>query len=652
MTRRRGIGEGVLVVAGAVLVPVALLGALRAPVGAGLVPLLDALVALAGASWALVVSSLALGVRASLRGASVADAGPIGWAAVRVAALVLLIAPFLSHDGASSRRPGGVTPSGAAAVQAMPGDAWAGALQLGGSAAVPHRSHDDPGRGPEEDPLSSPHEARRRRGGHRGVPSHSAVAPGLLAALAADLRRRRRSVDRVVLVDDTAIDAETDLLRSAPGSSPHLRSTLRMLAAAGVHAPVELVLGDDGIHRADGGALPAVGSPQREVRGLAVVLGTDDEGAHVLFIPRGSTLALDGSGAAALVADAVRVAPALGLGCTVTATPDDLLDALALRDDDELVVCVGAGAPRRLLDRAVEVHLDAPSGTMASVGADEVVLPDGRRLRRDALDAQVRRLCDGEADRPLPVEASTEDAAPTDEDCRADGVVVRLLAAVPRVDGLTEQLEPSRERRAVELLAYLALREGQPVTGERLRVRVLGTPSGDAAAKTLANVASSLRRSLGEGPLGPRLPAAGRVSRYAVSADVRCDVAILHARVARAASCADPEERIAWLRAALELIEGEPFATVLEGYDWFLTEGHLARLQTVCEEAACALAVLAIERGLVALARLALAQASLVEPHSERLAAMSMRVEAAAQASFDAMLPALRSTVPSAPTVR
>jgi len=121
--------------------------------------------------------------------------------------------------------------------------------------------------------------------------------------------------------------------------------------------------------------------------------------------------------------------------------------------------------------------------------------------------------------------------------------------------------------------------------------------------------------------------------------------------VAKARSCSDPEERMAWLRAAIDLIESEPFATVLAGYDWFLAEGHLTRLQAVCEDAACELVGLALDRGLIALASHALSRARLVDPYAERLAGAARDIAAARQASFEAMAPALRSTVPSAPLV-
>ncbi|HEV3213180.1 MAG TPA: hypothetical protein VGZ03_07290, partial [Acidimicrobiales bacterium] len=317
--------------------------------------------------------------------------------------------------------------------------------------------------------------------------------------------------------------------------------------------------------------------------------------------------------------------------------------------DDDVVVCEGEldASPPSLLGRCVAVTEDG-AVPLAEVTDTEVRLFDGRVLARSSLATSVRALLDGHRDRALPAPHVV-----TAEGGRLDdgGVVVRLLTEIPRVDGLTAPLEPNRERRAVELLAYLALRAGQPVTGERLRVRVLGTPSVDAAAKTLFNVASCLRRSLGDGPFGPRLPAAGRAGHYAVAADVRCDVAVLEARVAQAGRCDEPEAKMAWLRGALELIEAEPFATVLEGYDWFLAEGHVARLQAACEDAACELVDVALAHGLVELAAFAVDRASLVDPHAERLADAAMRVVAARQASLAAMVPAARSTVPSAPAV-
>ena len=67
----------------------------------------------------------------------------------------------------------------------------------------------------------------------------------------------------------------------------------------------------------------------------------------------------------------------------------------------------------------------------------------------------------------------------------------------PRLDGLCEDLPPNRARRAVELVAYLALHQPDGITGDRLRTRVLGSSDADAASKTLFNTAYAARRAMG-----------------------------------------------------------------------------------------------------------------------------------------------------------
>jgi hypothetical protein len=503
---------------------------------------------------------------------------------------------------------------------------------------------------------ASPHP--RPRGGHRGaggtVPIPAVVGAGVvLIALAAAARRRVRTTGRVLLNGERAIDTEMVLLSLEAFDPVLITSAVRSLAAAGLLDRVRhLVVGRDEVTLIDGSwrydpfaaTIPAVA--------LVLVLGELGGRTHVALVPAGAQFSVAGPDAADLVRDAVRVAPSLGLGTLVTVGPEGLLRALALRDDGELVVCV---ADPEMLDPSLLARCALITATGASPAVEcadgVVVLDDGPCLEPSSLSPEVRELLDGTHDRPahpgrdpgiqpahsvgqhgMPNTASVPAPMPVP----AGTVIVRLLTAVPRIDGLAVPLEQSRERRAVELLAYLSLREGEPVTGERLRMRVLGNPDADAAAKTLFNVASSLRRSLGDGPDGPRLPAAGRLGRYAVTPDVTCDVVLLTQWLDRARATEDPEERLAWIRSALELIEGEPFATVLAGYDWFLAEGHLTRLQVMCEDAACELVSLALERGLLALATVAVERARLIEPSSEHLSmAASDIAEARLRATED-----------------
>lgn len=656
---RGGIAEGALVIGALLLVPLALLAALRAPVDAGVSPVVLALVIASAAAWTVVTVGLGRLVVAQVRhGATPVESGPIAWAAVRVAALVLVVAPFLEASGQHhSHRAVDLAPRSAPSAVAA---ATAPSSALDFYVAPSHVLGPRPGAPGRVTSARPAHAPRRARGGHRG--QNGGVAPrnigtgSILVALAAELRRRSRTQRRVVVDGEGAIDVETALLgaQAAPGSL--LAAIARRLAAAGrLDDVVHVVVADGNAWLDDGTWRFDPEDPASDVRCLVVVLGEDGGETHLALVPRGATLHLEGDGASSLVADALRVASAIGLGVPLRAEPTGLLHALATRRDDELVVVAGEceAIEPALLEHCVGVQVPSPV-PHATVTAGTVTLRDGRVLVRSSLAAIVRDLLDGHHDRALtPSDASIDQArvhllGPIE----GHGAVVRLLTAVPRVDGLAEPLGTNRERRAVELVAYLALRAGEPVTGERLRVRVLGTTSNDAAAKTLFNVASSLRRALGQGPFGQRLPPAGRFGHYAVASDVVCDVAVLEAWVDRARCCEEPEEQMAWLRAALELIEGEPFATVLEGYDWFLTEGHLTRLQAVCEEAACELVDLALERGLVALARLAVDRALLVDPYAERLAAASARVAVARQASFAAIDPAVRSTEPSAPVVR
>ena len=200
----------------------------------------------------------------------------------------------------------------------------------------------------------------------------------------------------------------------------------------------------------------------------------------------------------------------------------------------------------------------------------------------------------------------------------------------PRIDGLGEDLPPNRARRAVELVAYLALHQPDVITSDRLRTRVLGSSDADAAAKTLFNTAYAARRALGLDERGdPLFPAGTRQGLYQLSPRVTVDVQRAVVLAAEGKSRSDPDEAIAYLRAALELVEGEPLANALSGYAWWEAEGHGGRIAAVLVDAACVMAALAADAGLFDLARWGLAQARVVEPYSEALSRAAMEVAAA-----------------------
>jgi DNA-binding SARP family transcriptional activator len=200
----------------------------------------------------------------------------------------------------------------------------------------------------------------------------------------------------------------------------------------------------------------------------------------------------------------------------------------------------------------------------------------------------------------------------------------------PRIDGLNEDLPPNRARRAVELVAYLALHQPDVITSDRLRTRVLGSSDADAAAQTLFNTAYAARRALGVDEDGdPLFPAGTRQGLYHLSPQVTVDVQRAVALVAEGKAQSHPDAAVAYFRAALDLVEGEPLANALSGYAWWEAEGHGGRIAAVLVDAACAMATLASDTGLFDLARWGLEQARLVEPYSEALSRAAMQVAAA-----------------------
>jgi DNA-binding SARP family transcriptional activator len=223
------------------------------------------------------------------------------------------------------------------------------------------------------------------------------------------------------------------------------------------------------------------------------------------------------------------------------------------------------------------------------------------------------------------------DGAEGAEAALAPGTVeVRLLTMTPRLEGLQHDLPPNRARRAIELVAYLALHQPDVITSDRLRTRVLGSSDADAASKTLFNTAYAARRAMGVDEDGaPLFPAGTRHGLYQLSAQVTVDVQRAVALATEAKTQADPAVAIAFYRAALSLVEGEPLANALSGYAWWEAEGHGGRVAAVLVDAACVMASLATDAGRFDLARWGLDQARIVEPYSEALSRSAMQLAAA-----------------------
>ncbi len=382
---------------------------------------------------------------------------------------------------------------------------------------------------------------------------------------------------------------------------------------------------------------------------IALPIGEDEEGTWLVALGPGDVLPLLGESAPALARSARAGVGAWAWSDMVLVT-DDPDDPELPRPCDEDPL--GArhrlffGDPRSLSPQAARQTAVVTTATVAAT--DLTVLVDRRgatihpmgRLVRPHLQSveTARHLHElvappGGSDPGPPVVTAPREPAPGTGDgtaALAPGPVdVRLLTMTPRLDGLREDLPPNRARRAVELVAYLALHQPDVITGDRLRTRVLGSSDADAAAKTLFNTAYAARRAMGVDHDGaPLFPAGTRNGLYQVSPRVTVDVHRAIALAEAGRSQADPDLAIAHFRAALHLVEGEPLANALSGYSWWEAEGHGGRIAAVLVDAACSMAALASETGHFDLARWGLERARLVEPYSEALSRAAMQVAA------------------------
>lgn len=226
---------------------------------------------------------------------------------------------------------------------------------------------------------------------------------------------------------------------------------------------------------------------------------------------------------------------------------------------------------------------------------------------RDRVDPELAALC-ATLSHPLLFSSEDHDLAPR----------VRLLQANPDIENLAHPLEPSLRRRTIEMASYLTLHPGEPVTGDRLRSRVLVHAGVDASQRVLANVASALRRSLGSDGNGNRLHSVSAAGLYQAHG-LTCDIQEFHYFVTVARSTVGVNQETP-LRSALELVMSEPLSSSLRGFEWFIAEGHQAKLSRDGEWAALALSDLALRNGDVELAFWSIRQGLLLDPYSDDLA--------------------------------
>jgi DNA-binding SARP family transcriptional activator/LysM repeat protein len=542
-------------------------------------------------------------------------------------------------------------------------------------------------------PRSAPQTSRAPHA-PSGLPLPELIALGMVSLTAAALARRvrklrwsasRPSETRHLFTSEAAIDAETFLARfdrlpaldwfevanrhltarmseRNPNASVPAIRTIR-IGPDGVEAsfadqvswaPLDWTLGKDRrswLLSADRelASLAEVARSHQPWIPVAVPVGENPEGTWLVSVEPGKCLPVIGPSASALVAAMQLSLESWSWAEQVVVTTDrgraEQESALISADDQDVerlrVVFVGdpavlSAAARGRCSTITTLPLPASDLTIAVDTRAATIHPLGITLFPPTPSDEGTRAVNELLLEAAVTDAPAEPLPPPDPASSLDElapppVEVRLLTPIPRIEGLAGPLEAKRVRRATELVAYLALHRPDPVTSDRLRTRVLGNGDADAAAKTLFNTATAARRALGNGPDGtPYLPVGTKTGLYHVSADLGVDVQRAARLVNAAMSSADPHEAMALLRAALELIEGEPFSAALSGYNWWYAEGHGARVDALLVNAACQLAQLASEQGLHELSAWGLARARLVDPYSEELTRAAMRAAAAA----------------------
>ncbi len=341
---------------------------------------------------------------------------------------------------------------------------------------------------------------------------------------------------------------------------------------------------------------------------LLVPIGEDERGSWVAILQPGSSLALLGSGA-----------PALFSTLAAAASRPPVSHQLHCEQVPSGWVLTWS------VDHATET---ARVTSSASEPADTTIVVDHRGLtvHPDGLVLTGRGN-----ERPLAPQPGCPATSNGPDPFTPGDIEVRLLTAVPRLDGLQAELPANRARRAIELVAYLAIHHPDPVSSDRLRTRVLGSPDADAASKTLFNTIAAARKALGHAPNGdPYLPNGSRHGRYSLSPRVTVDVLRALQLFVDAKSAEAPDLALALYRSGFELIEGEPLAGSLSGYGWWRSEGHEARLSSATVAAAGGAIRLSLEQRLFDLGWWILDKARLVEPFSEALSRAAMTIAAAA----------------------
>jgi len=207
--------------------------------------------------------------------------------------------------------------------------------------------------------------------------------------------------------------------------------------------------------------------------------------------------------------------------------------------------------------------------------------------------------------------------ADSDGDNIEPALLVRVLGT-PRVPD-----RPDLGRRELILTVLLACRR-RPVAASAAQDALWGGKP--VEAKTVWNVIGGTRKALGDLSDGtPVMPSADRArGTLRVARGVITDLTVLH-RLVEQARQAPSSEAISLLREGLELVVGPPFDAA--GYDWAHRDQDVAEASTLIEHATERLVELALDAGLVDVARDAIVRGLRGLPGNEELYRCRMHVE-------------------------
>ena len=250
--------------------------------------------------------------------------------------------------------------------------------------------------------------------------------------------------------------------------------------------------------------------------------------------------------------------------------------------------------------RAATGHFGPPPARVeqcGEVGALDVLRYEGTAASRPEDAGSARRTAWRAAGPAAGTAPAPEEVAPPGAEGHT--AEIRVLGPVEVSGGGVSAVESSRRMAALGVLTYLALHP-RPVPADELATALWPLDAGNdhgsgPQRKTVMNVISRARALVGYGASGAERVVYTPMG-YHLSGDVSCDASRFDQLLARARGSSGPHAA-SYLRRALELVRGEPFAGARgsQFFDWVAAEHVDLLLAARVVDAAHSLAELGLE---------------------------------------------------------